>query len=443
MKTVVRFAPNPSGDLHLGNARMALVNWLFAAKSGGKFLLRFDDTDPAKSPPEMSIAIERDLMWLGLDWDGFSRQSERMDSYREAFDRLRDAGRIYGCYETSDELKKYAETLRAAGQRPIYDRTGLMLSASQRRQYEAQGRKPHWRFLLDKGEVAWNDLILGPQTLDAMNMSDPIVMRTDGSFLDILPSAVDDVEFGVSHIIRGVDHVTAPATQIQMFNALGAEQPVLGHLPLVVDSAGQIISKALGPTTIETLRAEGIEAMAINSLLSVLGTGHSAAPCLSLSEILESFDILGYTEGESKFDPAIIVALNAKVLGRMPFEMVEKRLARWDLEHANPRFWETVRTSISSFSQIDLWYRICFGDVSAVIEDLDLILAARDLLPPKPWDETTWATWIQATSTKSGQSVGNLARPLRLAITGADHGPDMNLLLPMIGHARALDRMGG
>ncbi|MBT3358948.1 MAG: glutamate--tRNA ligase [Rhodospirillales bacterium] len=443
MNTVVRFAPDASGPLHVGNARMALINWLFASKAGGKFLLRFDDRDPATSPPELIIAIERDLMWLGLEWDEFARQSDRMDRYREAFDRLRAAGRIYGCYETAAELRKFSETRRAAGLRPIYDRAGLMLSDGQRRQFEAEGRKPHWRFLLDDGEVSWNDLVLGPQTLDVTNLSDPVVMRADGVFADILPSAVDDIDHGVTHVIRGVDHVTTPATQIQIFKALGAVAPALGHLPLIMDNAGHVISKEMGPTAIENLRGEGIEAMALNSVLANLGTGRSAAPCLSLSEIAEPFDIRDYTAGDPKLDTAKLARVNAKVLGLMPFEMVEKRLSRLDLEHANRHFWETVRTNLSGFSEVDEWYRVCFGDVPCVIEDLDLILTARELLPPDPWDGTTWAAWIKSVAAKSGQSADALTRALRLAVTGVDKGPDMQLLLPMIGRARALDRMGG
>ncbi|MBL6927826.1 MAG: glutamate--tRNA ligase [Rhodospirillales bacterium] len=443
MNTVVRFAPDPSGPLHIGNARMALVNWLFAIKAGGKFLLRFDDTDPARSPPELIIGIERDLMWLGLQWDEFVRQSERMDRYHEAFDRLRAAGRIYSCYETPEELAKDADVRRVAGLRPIYGRAGMMLSDGQRRQFETEGRKPHWRFLLDDGEVSWNDLVLGQQTLDATNSSDPIVMREDGSFLDILPSAVDDIDFGVTHVIRGVDHVTAPATQIQIFKALGGEPPTLGHLPLVVDAEGRIVSKEVGPTTIDTLRDEGVEAMALNSVLAELGTGRSAISCLALSEIVKSFDIQEYTDGAPKLDPAKLKSLNTQLLGRMPFEMVEKRLTREGREHADARFWEAVRGSLSAFSQVDEWYRVCFGDVPCVIEDLDLILAARELLPPEPWNDTTWSAWIGAVGAKSGQSAGNLSRALRLAVTGADQGPDMQLILPIIGRDRVLDRMGG
>ncbi|MBL6946898.1 MAG: glutamate--tRNA ligase [Rhodospirillales bacterium] len=443
MSTVVRFAPNPSGILHVGNARMALINWLFAAKSGGRFLLRFDDTDPANSPPELSIAIERDLLWLGLKWDEFARQSERLDIYEKAFERLRAEGRIYGCYETPGELKKLSEDQRIAGQRPIYDRSGLMLSDTRRKELEAEGRKPHWRFLLDDGEVSWNDMILGPQTLEATGFSDPVVRRADGLFLDVLPSALDDIDLGVTHVIRGVDHVTAPATQIQMFKALGGELPTLGHLPLVLDNGGRVVSKELGPTTIESLRDEGIEAMALNSLLAGLGLERSVRGFLSLSEIVGSFDISSFTRGDPKLDPARLRKLNTELLGRMPFEMVEKRLRRLRLEHADQPFWEAVRPNISSFSQVEEWYRVCFNDVPTIIEDLDLILAARDLLPAEPWDATTWTAWTQAVGAKTGLSAGNLVRALRLAITGADQGPDMHLLLPMIGRPRTLDRLGG
>lgn len=443
MSIVVRYAPDPSGPLHIGNARMALVNWLFAAKAGGKFLLRFDDRDPAISPPEMIIAIERDLLWMGLEWDEFVRQSERLERYREAFERLRALGRVYGCYETPEELKRSLEIRRTANQRAVYDRAGLMLSDGQRRQYEADGRKPHWRFLMDDGEVAWDDLILGRQSLDTTNLSDPVVLRDDGVFTDILSSAIDDIDHGVTHVIRGVDHVTAPTTQIQIFKALGANPPILGHLPLAMDAEGRVISKEMGSVNIEALRDDGVEAMALNSVLAALGTGRSPLPHPTLSEIVQAFDIGEYTEGDPKLNPSKLTALTTKLLAEMPFELVEKRLARLDLEHADQRFWETVRGGLSGFSQVEDWYRVCFGDVPCVIEDLDLILTARDLLPPEPWDAATWTVWMEGVVAITGQSAGSLTRALRLAVTGADQGPDMKLLLPMIGHARALDRMGG
>ncbi|MEJ1996137.1 MAG: glutamate--tRNA ligase, partial [Limibacillus sp.] len=300
----LRFAPSPTGRLHVGNARVALINWLYARQNGGAFLLRMDDTDEERSTAEFAEAIERDLTWLGLAWDAFARQSERTERYDLAAQSLKASGRLYPCYETADELSLKRKAQLSAGRPPLYDRAALNLSEEKRRAYEAEGRRPHWRFKLEHAAIDWDDLVRGPQHFEGDKLSDPVLIREDGRPLYTLSSVVDDAELGVTHVLRGEDHVANTAVQVQLFEALGAEVPTFGHLPLLTDAEGKGLSKRLGSLSLEALRAEGLEPMTLNAYLAALGTSEHAEPALDLAELVARFDLSRYGRAAPKFDPA-------------------------------------------------------------------------------------------------------------------------------------------
>jgi glutamyl-tRNA synthetase len=443
MTVGVRFAPSPTGRLHVGNARIALVNWLFARRHGGFFLLRLDDTDLERSSPEHARAIVRDLAWLGLAHDRFARQSDRMDRYAAAEAKLKAAGRLYPCYETPGELELKRKTRLAQGQPPIYDRAALALTAADRAKLEAEGRRPHWRFRLEAGEVRWDDLVRGSCHFQAANLSDPVLVREDGRPLYTLTSAVDDIELGIDHVIRGEDHVANTAVQIQLFQALGGQVPAFAHLPLLVDAAGAALSKRIGSLSLEKLRADGIEPMAINALLAHLGTADAVVPCQRLDELVAGFDLRRFGRAAPHFDLRELEQLNAKLLHITPFAAVKDRLAAMGMEDAGERFWLAVRGNIRRLADAREWWEVCRGAVAPALDDPDLTRRAADLLPGEPWDDETWSRWTGAVAAATGRKGRALFMPLRRALTGRDHGPDLKSLLPLIGRARAAARLTG
>lgn len=442
MTVKVRFAPSPTGLLQVGNARTALVNWLFARRHGGGFLLRLDDTDRGRSEEAFADGIRRDLEWLGLVWDEFARQSERLDTYQEAFDRLRAAGRLYPCYETPEELEFKRRRLLARGRPPIYDRAALTLTDADRRKLEhEEGRRPHWRFMLAHVDIDWNDLVRGPQHFQGGNLGDPVLIRADGSWLYMLPSAVDDIDLGVTHVIRGEDHVVNTALQIQLFRALGAEPPTFAHLPLLTDIAGKLLSKRLGSTTLQSLREDGVEPEALAAYLAALGTGASSEAGWSLDQLVGRFDISVYGRATPKFDESQLWHQNARLLQQMEFEAVADRLRALGLPRADEAFWTAVRPNLQRMADVRTWYAVCFQHVEPVVEDPAFVERAAALLPPEPWDADTWTAWTDAVKRGTGRKGRGLFMPLRLALTGVDHGPELKSLLPLIGRARAVQRL--
>jgi glutamyl-tRNA synthetase len=439
----VRFAPSPTGRLHVGNARIALINWLFARQQGGGFLLRLDDTDIERSSDIFAADIENDLRWLGLDWDGYTRQSWRLDRYATAADRLREAGRLYPCYETPEELELKRKIALSRGLPPIYDRASLRRGEAERAAFEAQGRKPYWRFLLQEGAIAWDDLVRGPQSFDATKLSDPVLVRADGRPLYTLSSVVDDIEFRISHVVRGEDHVANTAVQIQIWQALGGATPKFAHLPLLADARGENLSKRLGSLSVAALREEGIEPMALVSMLAHLGTSEPVVPHRSLWELVEGFDFARFGRATPKFDPIELKGLNARILHDMPYKTAQPRLRALGLEDANEAFWLTVRSNLERFDEVVDWWRVCRGPIMPVIDDPALADQAARLLPPEPWDETTWGAWTEAIRAATGRKGRELYQPLRRALTGRDHGPELKNLLPLIGRARAAARLAG
>ena len=440
---VVRFAPSPTGLLHVGNLRGALINWLYARAHGGRFVLRMDDTDPDRSSAAYADAIEEDLRWLGLDWDQLVRQSERAGDHQAAIDKLREAGRLYACYETPEDLTTKRRLQLASGKPPVYDRTGLGLTDDQKAAFESEGRRPHWRFLLDREEVLWDDLVRGPVHLDAGSLSDPVVIRSDGTPLYMLPSVVDDMDLKVTHVIRGEDHVANTAEQVQIFKALGGTVPVFGHFALLADAEGDGLSKRLGSLSLKDLRDEDYEPMALLSLVARLGTSDAIEPVPELDELVRTFDISHFSRSTAKFDPRELLRLNGKLLHQTPFWQVADRLADLGLKDVDQVFWDAVRPNLELLGDARGLWKVIHGPVTPVRDDPGFVERSADLLPDTPWDGSTWKCWTDDVKAVTGAKGKDLFRPLRLALTGTDHGPEMKNLLPLIGPERAQARLRG
>jgi len=436
--TVVRFAPSPTGLIHIGNARTAILNYLFAQKTGGKFMLRYDDTDVERSKEEYAVAIAEDIAWLGIHPDLVEHQSKRIARYDEVAAQLKASGRLYPCYETPDELERRRKRQLARGLPPVYDRAALKLTPEERTKLEAEGRRPHWRFKLDQRKVEWNDLVRGPQHIDTASLSDPVLVRGDGSYLYTFTSVVDDVDFAITHVIRGEDHVVNTAVQTEIFEALGGKVPQFAHHSLLIGADGKGLSKRLGSLSIRSLREQGLEAMAVVSLTALLGTSESIHPCADYRELIEGFDLGKLSRAPARFDEAELRHLNAKLLHMLPYDAVKDRLG-----FGSEAFWLAVRGNLELLSDAKLWWDVVAGEVTPVAspEDRDFIDEAARLLPVEPWDNQTWSAWTGAIKAATGRKGKPLFMPLRLALTGLDHGPELAALLPLVGRARSLSRL--
>ena len=438
MTSIVRFAPSPTGRIHIGNARTAILNWLYACKTGGQFILRYDDTDTVRSTEEYARGIAVDLDWLGIKPHREEHQSKRTARYEDVAGALRAAGRLYACYETPDELDRRRKRQLARGLPPVYDRAGLKLTDEDRARLEAEGRKPHWRFRLDGRVVEWTDLIRGPQHIDTTGLSDPVLVRGDGSFLYTYTSVVDDIDFGITHVIRGEDHVVNTAVQIEMTEALGGNVPAYAHHSLLTGADGKGLSKRLGSLSIASLRESGLEAMAVVSHAALIGTSDSIHPYADYDELVEGFDLGKLSRAPARFDEAELRQLNAKLLHHLPWEAVKDRLG-----YGTEEFWMAVRGNVERLADAKAWFQVITGTMAPVVADADrdFISAARDALPPEPWGADTWKTWTDAVKGASGRKGKGLFMPLRLALTGLDHGPELANLLPLIGREKALERL--
>jgi len=439
MTVKVRFAPSPTGKLHIGNVRAAVLNWAFARKHGGQFLLRLDDTDTERSTEAFARAIEDDLAWLGIGWDRFTRQSDRLEQYAAAAARLRATGRLYPCYETAEELDLKRKVQLSRRLPPVYDRSALSLTTEDRSRLEAEGRKPHWRFRLEPGLTVWDDLIHGHTEIDAGSLSDPVLLRADGRPLYTLSSVVDDGELGITHVIRGEDHITNTAAQIQLFRALGFPPPVFAHFSMLVGADGAGLSKRLGSLGIADFRAQGIEPLTICCFLVRLGSADPIEAHPLLEDLLPGFDIGRFGRAPAHFDPLDLLHLNAKLLHLLPFLAVQDRLP----DGATEDFWLAVRGNITVLAEAADWWQVVRGPIVPVMEDPRITQAAAAALPPEPWDGTTWKAITQAVSTMTNARGRALFHPLRLALTGRDRGPEMQALLPLIGRTRSLSRLRG
>jgi glutamyl-tRNA synthetase len=441
--TVLRFAPSPTGYLHFGNARSALLNGLLARRAGGTFVLRLDDTDRERSTEAFAAAIREDIDWLGIPPTVVVRQSDRLALYDAAAERLRASGRLYPCYETAEELERRRRRQLGRGLPPIYDRAALALTDADRAALEAEGRRPHWRFRLEGRVVTWDDRVRGPSHVDCASLSDPVLVREDGSYLYTLPSVVDDADLGITLVVRGEDHVTNTAVQAQIFEALGAAVPAFGHHNLLTTASGEGLSKRQGHLSLRGLREAGMEPLAVAALAVLVGSAEAVRPVSDLDELAGLIDLAHVSRAPARFDEAELAALNARTLHATPFAAVADRLADLGIagEGAEP-FWEAVRANLERFGDAAAWWAVVRGPVDPAPLPPALVGAA-DHLPPEPWDGATWGAFTAALRAASGLKGRDLFRPLRLALTGLDHGPDLASLLPLIGRTRAWARLRG
>ncbi|KPP85319.1 MAG: glutamate--tRNA ligase [Rhodobacteraceae bacterium HLUCCO07] len=433
-----RFAPSPTGYIHVGNLRTALMNFLIARKAGGQFILRIDDTDPERSKEEYVDAIKRDLDWLGLHWDRVERQSARLDRYAAAADRLREIGRFYECFETPAELDLKRRKQLNMGRPPVYDRAALDLGEDEKARLRAE-RGGYWRFKLDHARIEWDDGIAGPTSIDAASVSDPVLIRADGQVLYTLASVVDDTEMGVTHVVRGADHVTNTATQIQIIEALGGTVPQFAHHSLLTGPQGEALSKRLGTLALRDLRERGIEPMALLSLMARLGSSDPVELHDDMGALIDGFDISRFGTNPTKFDVEDLVPLTARLLHAAPLDAVADDLAAAGVpDDKAADFWEAVRENIETRKDIADWWALCRDGAEPVIdeEDADFVAEAMALLPEER-DQQTWAQWTTAVKEATGRKGRALFMPLRKALTGMGHGPDMGKLLPLLQVIRA------
>ncbi len=442
--TVVRFAPSPTGHIHIGNARPALFNYLYARQNDGRFILRFDDTDVERSRAEYVDSIKIDLAWLGIAPDLVVRQSERFTLYAAAAEKLKSLGRLYPCYETAEELDRRRKRQIARGLPPVYDRAALALSAADRMALEAQGRRPHWRFQLVPRIVRWDDMVRGLSHIDTASLSDPVLIRENGTWLYTLPSVVDDVDLGVTHIIRGEDHVTNTAVQIELFEALAGPgaAPRFGHHNLLTTASGEGLSKRSGALSICSLREMGVESLAVCALAVLTGSSASVRPVQSLQELMSLFDLAHTSRQAARFDAHDLTGLSAKTLHGMEFEAARERLVSLGASGSRMEaFWLAVRGNLLEFSDAANWLQVVNGDIETSTADPVFFAQARAALPAEPWDAKTFSLWTTTIRDATGRKGKDLFHPLRLALTGRDKGPEMAALLPLIGRAKVLARL--
>ena len=452
MTIKVRFAPSPTGNLHIGNARPALINWLYAKQRGGTYLLRYDDTDVERSKQEYVDGIARDLAWLGIAPDQIEHQSRRQALHRKATDRLIASGKLYPCYETPDELDRRRKLQSARGLPPLYDRAALKLAAGERTALEAQGRKPHWRFLLPnfesdpfapkRSEVRWDDLVRGEEVVDLASVSDPVLVREDGSWLYTLPSVVDDIDTGITHVIRGDDHVTNTGVQIAIFGALGAKIPLFGHLNLLTTASGEGLSKRLGSLSLKSLAEDGYEPMAVACLAVLIGGAGPVQPVATMAALAARFELSAIGKSAAKFDTSELDGLNTRLVHDYEWADVEARFAPGAFGACQQEFWNLVRGNLAKVGDAPQWWQRIENPVASIAaEDREFLRLAAALLPPEPWSQTSWREWTDALKEKSGRKGKALFMPLRMALTGLEHGPEMAGMLRFIGREKTLARL--
>lgn len=436
----LRFAPSPTGYLHVGNARVALVNWLYARQHGGQVLLRLDDTDTERNKAEYAEALEEDLRWLGLDWDEQFRQSDRLERYAAAAEKLKATGRLYPCLESEEELRFKREQRLRQGRPPVYDRAALKMTKEQLDRAIANGKRPYWRFMLSARTVEWQDGVLGRRAVKLPAISDPVLIRADGTPLYTFTSVVDDRDSGVTHIIRGEDHVTNTGVQIDLWEALGIHGGRLNfaHLPLLTDADGGPLSKRLGSLALRQLRRDGVEPAALAGYLAALGTSQDPVAGMP-RDLVAGFDLGRMSRSAARFDPQQMLALNRRYLHEASFESVRDRLP----EGADEAFWQAVRGNLDLLREARGWFEVVRGTVVPPVQEGegDFLRAALAALPPEPWDETSWSAFTNAVKEATGRKGKALFLPLRLALTGEEHGPEMKALLPLIGREKAALRL--
>jgi glutamyl-tRNA synthetase len=438
--TITRFAPSPTGYIHVGNLRTALMNFLIARKAGGTFILRIDDTDPVRSREEYVDALKEDLEWLGLHWDRVERQSKRLDRYHAAAEKLRDMGRFYEAFETPTELDLKRKKQLNMGRPPVYDRAALALDEAEKDRLRAERGPGVWRFKLDQQRIEWHDGVLGDVSIDAASVSDPVLIRGDGQVLYTLASVVDDTEMGVTDVVRGSDHVTNTATQIQIIEALGGTAPAFAHHSLLTGPQGESLSKRLGTLSLRDLRAQGVEPAALLSLMARLGSADPVELRTDMESLIDGFDISRFGSAPTKFDVQDLFPLTAHYLQKLDYADVKAHISALGVpDDIAPQFWQVTHDNITTLGDLDAWWAMFRDGAEPVIddEDAEFIVAAMTLLPEGKLDETSWATWTNAVKEETGRKGKALFMPLRKALTGQAHGPEMAQILPLLQVIRA------
>lgn len=433
--TVTRFAPSPTGYIHVGNLRTALMNYLIAQQNGGSFILRLDDTDQERSKTEYSDGIMADLTWLGLKWDRLERQSLRFDRYREAAEELKAKGRFYECFETPVELDLKRKKQLNMGKPPVYDRTSLHLTEAEKAAFRAEGRQGYWRFKLDLERIEWKDGILGPISIDAASVSDPVLIRADGQILYTFASSVDDIDMGVTDIVRGADHVTNTATQIQIMQAMGGTPPRFAHHSLLTGPKGEELSKRLGVLALRDLRGQGIQPMALLSLMARLGSSKPVELAHSMADLIAGFEVGSFGAAPTKLDADDLLPLTRAYNQSLPFAAVADRIAALGVPpDLAQTFWKVTRENITTLADLDTWWQMFRDGAEPLIdlEDASFVAEAITMLPPKPWTHETWHEWTETVKSNTGRKGKGLYRPLRRALTGRDAGPEMADVMPLL-----------
>ena len=444
MSITVRFAPSPTGFIHIGNARVALWNWLIAKKQGGTFILRLDDTDRERSTEAFAEAIREDLAWLGITPDRVERQSDRVARYAAELDRLKADGLVYPAYETAEELERKRKRQQGRGLPPVYDRAALALSDAERRTLEAEGRMPHWRFKLSGHPSEWEDGVRGHARIETASMSDPVLVRGDGTVLYTFASVVDDIDMGITDVIRGEDHVANTGVQVEIFKALGAKPPRFAHHNLIIAASGEEMSKRKGTLSVRSFREAGAEAAAVAAVAVLTGTSEPVRAVQALGDLIPFVDLSQFSRAPTKFDPAEVMVLTGRILHECRYVDIVPRLAFLGLPAAQAEaLWNAVHANLSTLADMGLWRDIVFGTLAGRIEEPDYIAQAIAALPQEPWDETAWGAWTDTLKASTGRKGKPLFMPLRQALTGMDHGPELKGLLPLMGRAKVLARLRG
>ena len=441
-KIITRFAPSPTGLLHVGNIRTALFNYLFSLKDAGEFILRIDDTDTERSKIEYADQILRDLDWLGIKLDKIYKQSERIEIYNKYFQELIDNKLIYKCFESPEELDTKRKRLVARRMPPIYDRSSLYLSESEIKKYLDEGRKPYWRFKLSGKRINFEDLIRGNVSVDTSAQSDPVIVREDGGFLYNLPSVIDDIEMGITNIIRGEDHVTNSAIQVEMFRSLGKEAPIFGHHPLLVDENGDPFSKRNSAVSIKGLMEDNYEPMAINSLNASIGTSIEINTFKSLNDIADRINLNQVARAPARFSMNQLSKLNSDILSQLDNKIISERLSIKNINF-DEKIWNVIKSNIENLSEYEKWDKIIKGSIKTDNLDSDYMKLAESLLPPEPWDEDTWGKWISSIKEVSDKKGKDLFLPLRMAITGQNYGPELKNIILLMGYDKIKYRLSG
>jgi len=441
-KILTRFAPSPTGRLHIGNARSAILNWIFAKKNNGDFILRIDDTDIERSKDSYIELIKKDLQWLNLSWSKTFKQSERKKIYNKRIEELKNNGRLYPCFESQEELLLKRKSLLSSGKPPIYDRSSLKLSEKEKENYLAKGTKPHWRFFINEKKIYWNDLIRGEVSFESENLSDPILIREDGSLLYHLPSVIDEISENITHIIRGEDHISNTAFHIQIFEALKSNSPTFGHHSLLIDKEGKGMSKRMNSFSIDDIQKKGFENLTILNYLSTIGTSNNLTFETEVSKLIELFEISDLAKSTAKFNEDDLIKINSNILKKIEFKEASNKLEKIDVHKSNEEFWNLIKNNINFLNEAIEWWAIVNDDKIYVNDKNDFLIQCASVLPSEPYDINTWEDWLKEIKKLSKKTGKDLFMPLRMALTGKKNGPEIKYLLPLLTKAQIIKRLG-